>query len=134
MRAKKWSGPSGRPSAPKGECTKHTFLNAFLLFVFFGMHLMAAPGVRFIFEISKTTLVLYICLTPSLALCWTFQRSIPHQKTSTTLHGNAPAQNGTSATLHGNVFRIFMIQLYAPKQVSQKCPRLLFLNVFVCIC
>ena len=38
-----------------------------------------------------------------------------NQKTSVTLHGNAPAKNGTSVALHGNAFRIFMVQLGASK-------------------
>ena len=38
-----------------------------------------------------------------------------NQKTSATLHGNAPAKNGTSATLHGNAFRVFMVELGASK-------------------
>ena len=38
-----------------------------------------------------------------------------NQKTSATLHENAPAKNGTSAALHGNAFRVFMVQLGASK-------------------
>ena len=44
-----------------------------------------------------------------------------NQKTSATLHGNAPAKNGTSAALHGNAFRVFMVQLGASK--SSPCDR-----------
>ena len=36
-----------------------------------------------------------------------------NQKTSATLHGNAPTKNGTSAALHENAFRAFMVQLGA---------------------
>ena len=44
-----------------------------------------------------------------------------NQKTSATLHENAPAKNGTSAALHENAFRIFMVQLGASK--SSPCDR-----------
>ena len=44
-----------------------------------------------------------------------------NQKTSATLHENAPAKNGTSATLHGNAFCVFMVQLGASK--SSPCDR-----------
>ena len=44
-----------------------------------------------------------------------------NQKTSATLHGNAPAKNGTSAALHGNAFRVFMVRLGASK--SSPCDR-----------
>ena len=36
-------------------------------------------------------------------------------KTSATLHGNAPAQDGTNATLHGNAFRLRMVHFCLPK-------------------
>ena len=54
-----------------------------------------------------------------------------NQKTSATLHENAPAKNETSATLHGNAFRIFRVQLGASKKVPPKCARPLFLNGFL---
>ena len=38
-----------------------------------------------------------------------------NQKTSVTLHGNAPAKNGTSVALHGNAFCAFMVQSGASK-------------------
>ena len=44
-----------------------------------------------------------------------------NQKTSATLHENAPAKNGTSAALHENAFRVFMAQLGASK--SSPCDR-----------
>ena len=44
-----------------------------------------------------------------------------NQKTSATLHENAPAKNGTRAALHENAFRVFMVQLGASK--SSPCDR-----------
>ena len=38
-----------------------------------------------------------------------------NQKTSATLHENAPAKIGTSAALHENAFRVFVVQLGASK-------------------
>ena len=38
-----------------------------------------------------------------------------NQKTSATLHENAPAKIGTSAALHENAFRVFTVQLGASK-------------------
>ena len=44
-----------------------------------------------------------------------------NQKTSATLHENAPTKIGTSAALHENAFRVFMVQLGASK--SSPCDR-----------
>ena len=54
----------------------------------------------------------------------------PKLKTSTRLHGNAPAQTGTNASLHGNAFRLFMVQLGASKKVPPNAPDCYFLILF----
>ena len=54
-----------------------------------------------------------------------------NQKTSATLHGNAPAKNGTSAALHGNAFRVFMVQLGASKRSPGECAKHSFSNLFL---
>ena len=54
-----------------------------------------------------------------------------NQKTSATLHGNAPAKSGTSAALHGNAFRVFMVQLGASKSSPGDRTKHLFSNDFL---
>ena len=54
-----------------------------------------------------------------------------NQKTSATLHENAPAKNGTSAALHGNAFRAFMVQLGASKSSPGDRTKPSFSNVFL---
>ena len=56
-----------------------------------------------------------------------------NQKTSATLHGNAPAKNGRSAALHGNAFRVFMVQLGAFKSSPGDRTKHSFSNLFLLI-
>ena len=46
------------PKSAQGDRTKHLFLNIFLLILFFGLHLVTAPGMPFIFKICNIALVL----------------------------------------------------------------------------
>ena len=50
---RKWT-----PKSAQGDRTKHSFLNLFLLFLFFGLILVAAPGEALIFKICNIALVL----------------------------------------------------------------------------
>ena len=47
------------------------------------------------------------------------QGNVKNPKTSPTLHGKAPAQEGTNATLHGNAFRLLMIPQLGPQKITQ---------------
>ena len=71
-------------------------------------------------------------LPPSLRPYWTTHRNLRNRKRSTTIHGNAPAQNETSVTLHGNYCWFWMVQL-GQKKSPRKCPKPLCLNVFACL-
>ena len=55
---KKMDHPKWTPKSAQGDRTKHTFLKLFLLFLFFGLVLVAAPGEACIFKICNITLVL----------------------------------------------------------------------------
>ena len=54
----KMDHPKWTPKSAQGDRTKHLFLNLFLLILFFGLVLVAAPGVPFIFKICNFALVL----------------------------------------------------------------------------
>ena len=48
----------GASKSSPGDRTKHSFSNTFLHFLFFGLHLVAAPGVAFILKIRNIASVL----------------------------------------------------------------------------
>ena len=54
----KMDHPKWTPKSAQGDRTKHSFLKLFLLFLFFGLHLVTAPAVPFIFKICNIALVL----------------------------------------------------------------------------
>jgi hypothetical protein len=114
----------GAPKSVHSECSKYSFFQRMLQILFFCIRFWCTLLLRSAFEICKMALVLYIFRTPSLSPCWTSGLQAQNLKTSATLHGNAPAQNGTSAMLHGNAFRVFMVNLGAPHVAPYKCPRL----------
>ena len=53
-----------------------------------------------------------------------------NQKTSATLHENAPAQKETNATLHGNAFRLLMGPQSGPPKIAQSSYFKLFGTLF----
>ena len=64
----------------------------------------------------------------SLRPCWATQRNVKNQKTSATLHGNAPAPKKTSATLHGSA----PAKKWSPKKGPKKRSKPFEINVFRC--
>ena len=112
----KMDHPKWTPKSAQGDRTKHLFSYCFLLILFFGLLLVTAPGVPFIFKKSNIALVFIHFFDALIESMLDHPRANPKsQKTSATLHGNAPAKNETSAALHGNAFRAFMVQLGASK-------------------
>ena len=55
---KKNGQPKWTPKSAQGICEKHLFFRLILLFLLFGIHLVAAPGAPFTCEIVKKALVL----------------------------------------------------------------------------
>jgi hypothetical protein len=100
----KMEQPKWAPKSGHSECSKYAFLQRFLKIWVFCLRFWRAILFGFVFKICKKALVLYIFRTPSLRPCWATQGNVKNPKTNATLHGNAPAQNGTSPALHGNAF------------------------------
>jgi len=52
--------PKWTPKSAQGICEKHSFFRLILLFLLFGIHLVAAPGAPFMCKIIKKALRLQI--------------------------------------------------------------------------
>jgi hypothetical protein len=70
-------------------------------------------------------------LTPSLGATWGTERNITNCKTSTALHGSAPAKKKTGAALHGNAFAVWMLQMSPPKKALLKQPKTIYFKLFL---
>ena len=122
--------PKWTPKSSQGDRKKHSFSNH--LFANFVLRNPLSGRSRYAlhFENNKKGIGCINIVDVLTGAMVDLPKEHPKSKTSTMLHGNAPAQNGTSATLHGNAFRVFMVRLDASKKVPPKCPRQLFLKVF----
>ena len=128
----KMDHPKWTPKSSQGNRTKHCFSGRILLILIFGIHLVAAPSVPFMWKIIKKNIHFITFLTRSLGPTWGTTRNIKSCKMSAALHGSASAKKKTSAALHGNDFAIWMVQMGPSKQASPKQPKPYVVNFFEC--